>query len=67
MKGEGDRLDVVAEILAQLDGPADPGWEAAWLAELDRRNANELREPSPDEEWSVVRGHVLTGASRRRG
>ena len=64
---EGDRLDIVAEVLARLDGPADPGWEAAWLAELDRRDANELHEPSPDEEWSVVRARVLTGASRRGG
>jgi hypothetical protein len=52
---EGDRLDIVAEVLARLDGPADPAWEAAWLAELDRRDATELRKPSPDEEWSVVR------------
>jgi hypothetical protein len=64
---EGDRLDIVAEVLARLDGPPDPAWEAAWLAELDRRDATELREPSPDEEWSTVRARILTGATRRGG
>jgi Putative addiction module component len=64
---EGDRLDIVAEVLARLDGPPDPAWEAAWLAELDRRDATELREPSADEEWSVVRARILTGATRRDG
>jgi hypothetical protein len=32
---EGDRLDIVAEVLARLDGPPDPAWESAWRAELD--------------------------------
>jgi hypothetical protein len=58
---EGDRLDIVAAVLARLDGPP------AWLAELDRRDATELREPSADEEWSVVRARILTGATRRDG
>lgn len=62
---EGDRLDVVAEVLTRLDGPPDPGWEAAWLAELDRREENEEREPSSDEEWSVVRARVLSGPAPR--
>jgi hypothetical protein len=56
---EGDRLDIVAEVLARLDGPADPDWEAAWLAELDRRDASEPAEPSADEEWPAVRARIL--------
>jgi len=62
---EGDRLDIVAEVLARLDGPPDPGWEVAWLAELDRREANDGRQPSADEEWSLVRARVLSGATSR--
>ena len=62
---EGDRLDIVAEVLARLDGPPEPGWEAAWLAELDRRDASEEREPSANEEWSRVRARVLSGATPR--
>jgi hypothetical protein len=64
---ECDRLDIVAEVLARLGGPPDPAWVATWLAELDRRDATELREPSADEEWSVVRARILTGAIRRDG
>jgi hypothetical protein len=64
---DGDRLDIVAEVLARLDGSPDPAWEGAWLAELDRRDTTELREPSAGEEWSVVRAQILTGATRRDG
>jgi hypothetical protein len=64
---DGARLDIVAEVLARPDGPPDPVWEAAWLAELDRRDATELHEPSADEKWSVVRARILAGATGRDG
>jgi len=35
----GARADVAAELLASLDGPADPDHEAAWAAEIARRVA----------------------------
>jgi putative addiction module component (TIGR02574 family) len=31
------RAELAAELLASLDGPADPDAEAAWTAEIDRR------------------------------
>jgi putative addiction module component (TIGR02574 family) len=31
------RAELVAELLASLDGPADPDAEAAWAAEIERR------------------------------
>ena len=31
------RAELAAEILASLDGPADPDAEAAWTAEIERR------------------------------
>jgi len=31
------RAELAAEILASLDGPADPNAEAAWNDEIDRR------------------------------
>jgi putative addiction module component (TIGR02574 family) len=31
------RAELAAEILASLDGPADPDAEAAWNQEIDRR------------------------------
>ena len=33
------RAEVAAELLASLDGPAEPDAEAAWDAEIDRRVA----------------------------
>ena len=31
------RAEVAAELLASLDGPADPDAEAAWAVEIERR------------------------------
>ena len=52
------RAEVAAELLASLDGPADPDAEAAWHAEIDRRiraiEAGTIRlEP-----WSEVRRRI---------
>jgi hypothetical protein len=33
------RAELAAEILASLDGPADPDAEAAWATEIQRRVA----------------------------
>ena len=33
------RAEVAAELLASLDGPADPDVEAAWAVEIERRVA----------------------------
>jgi putative addiction module component (TIGR02574 family) len=33
------RAELAAELLASLDGPADPDAEAAWTAEIERRVA----------------------------
>jgi len=33
------RAELAAELLASLDGPADPDAEAAWDAEIERRIA----------------------------
>lgn len=32
-----ERAELAAELLASLDGPADPDAEAAWAAEVKRR------------------------------
>ncbi|HEX9698716.1 MAG TPA: addiction module protein [Acidobacteriota bacterium] len=31
------RAEIAAELLASLDGPADPDAEGAWAAEIERR------------------------------
>lgn len=35
--GPDERAELAAEVLASLDGPADPGAEAAWALEIKRR------------------------------
>jgi len=32
-----DKTDLVRTLIAELDGPADPGVERAWLEEAQRR------------------------------
>ena len=54
-----ERLDLAAELLASVDGPADPNWEQAWQAELDRRAASSDASATAPAEWSDVRARVL--------
>jgi putative addiction module component (TIGR02574 family) len=57
---EEDRVRIVTELLASLDGPPDADWEAAWTAELARREraATERGQPAP--EWAEVRSRILS-------
>jgi putative addiction module component (TIGR02574 family) len=32
-----ERLKLASDLIASVDGAPDPDWDAAWLAELDRR------------------------------
>ena len=54
-----ERMDLAAELLASVDGPADPDWEQAWQAELDRRANTSDASTAPPAEWSEVRARVL--------
>ncbi len=56
---EAERLELASEIIASVDGPRDADWEAAWLAELDRRveAANAREEPAAD--WNDARARIL--------
>jgi hypothetical protein len=55
-----DRLDLANELLASLDGPADPEWDGSWLKELDRRS--QTARDGASREWSAVRSHLLARA-----
>lgn len=33
-----ERMDLIRSLIAELDGPADTGVEAAWLEEAQRRH-----------------------------
>jgi putative addiction module component (TIGR02574 family) len=54
-----DRLALASELLDSVEGAADPEWDDAWLAELDRRNAASKAESLED--WATVRARVLSG------
>jgi putative addiction module component (TIGR02574 family) len=52
------RADVAAELLASLDGPADPDAEAAWDAEIERRIAAIEAGTLRLEPWSEVKRRI---------
>ena len=52
------RADVAAELLASLDGPADPDAEAAWDAEIERRIAAIEAGTIRLEPWAEVKRRI---------
>lgn len=52
------RAEVAAELLASLDGPADPDAEAAWDAEIARRIAAIEAGTVRLEPWSEVKRRI---------
>lgn len=60
-----ERLGLAAELLASVDGPADPDWDEAWQAELDRRAAASDAGATTSAEWSEVRARVLNKLASR--
>ena len=60
-----ERMDLAAELLASVDGPADPAWETAWQAELDRRVTEVDASETPPPTWAEVRARVLSKTAPR--
>ena len=52
------RAELAAELLASLDGPADPDAEAAWDTEIERRIAAIEAGTMPLEPWSDVKRRI---------
>jgi len=52
------RAEVAAELLASLDGPADPDAAAAWDAEIDQRIAAIEAGTIQFEPWSEVKRRI---------
>jgi putative addiction module component (TIGR02574 family) len=50
-----DRLAIADDLLDSVEGRDDPEWDAAWLAEVDRRAAEAERGGVELEDWEVVR------------
>ena len=53
-----ERAEVAAELLASLDGPADPDAEAAWEAEIGRRVADIEAGTAKLEPWEDVKRRI---------
>ena len=52
------RADLAAELLASLDGPDDPGAEAAWSEEIERRVAAIQAGTEPLESWDELKQRI---------
>lgn len=56
--GLDERAELAAELLASLDGPPDPGAEAAWEAEIRRRVSAIEAGTEPTEPWEDVKRRI---------
>lgn len=55
---EAERLALLGELVASLDGSHDADSEAAWTHELDRRTER-ADAGSEAEEWAAVRARLV--------
>jgi len=53
-----ERAELAAELIASLDGPADPDAEQAWAAEIERRAARVLTGEGQGTPWEEVRRRI---------
>jgi putative addiction module component (TIGR02574 family) len=58
------RAELVSELLASLDGPADPDAEAAWSAEIERRVAAIEAGTVKLESWEEAKRRISKAAGR---
>lgn len=52
------RAEIAAELIASLDGPADPDAEATWEGEIRRRVAALDAGAMPAEPWEAVKQRI---------
>ena len=53
-----ERAELAADLLASLDGEADPEVEAAWASEIERRAREAHSHPDDDVAWDSVRAEL---------
>jgi putative addiction module component (TIGR02574 family) len=54
----GERADLVREILASLDGPAENDVDEAWIAEAERRQRDAADDPGAFVDWETARAEI---------
>ena len=55
---ERARAELAAELLASLDGPADPDAEGAWNREIERRVTLVESDAAISESWDEARRRI---------
>jgi putative addiction module component (TIGR02574 family) len=58
---ENDRATLAGALIESLEGEADPGAEAAWDAEIERRVAEIDAKSVETVPWSQVRDRLFRG------
>jgi len=53
-----ERADIIAELLASLEGEPDEDVVAAWAVELERRARAAIADPDGGEPWDKVRDEL---------
>ncbi len=59
------RAEIASELLASLDGPADPGAEQAWAEEIERRVKALEAGTETLESWDDVKRRIASKILRR--
>ena len=54
-----ERAELVAELLASMDGEGEPDVEAAWGAEIERRARQAANGETGPVAWEAVRNEAL--------
>jgi putative addiction module component (TIGR02574 family) len=62
--GLSDRAELVAELLASLDGEPDEDVEAAWAAEIERRAARARSGQDVGRPWAEVQEEIRDALSK---
>ena len=59
-----ERAELVADLLASLDGEPEADVEAAWASEIERRAREALANPDDDVAWETVRAELHAASTR---
>lgn len=59
-----ERAELVADLLASLDGEPEADVEAAWASEIERRAREALANPDDDVAWETVRAELHAAPTR---
>lgn len=54
-----ERRALATALTESVDHPSDPGWEEAWVEELNRRAADADARSVRGEPWELVRDQIL--------